>query len=287
MSRRLSSSAAFAQPATYHDALRGPSPTVPPSVAHEEIEVAVLGPVSVSGLSLDFRRVAARELVVYLAFHRDGVRHAEWSLALWPDRPVSLATVHSTASDARRALGRTAGGAARLPCGSPLRLHPSVVTDVDRFAALAATGDPAAGLEAACLLRGPLFGGLRRADWAVLDGTQARVEALVVQTALEVAETLCRDGRAAEAEWIVRRALLAVPYDERLYRSLLFALAAQGNRSGMRAAMSQLLVVARGARARFPAWDEGAAEALHPETTALYRALLHPCPVPGGAAARL
>ena len=49
-------------------------------------------------------------LVVYLAFHRNGVRHGEWSLALWPDRPVSLATVHSTASDARRALGRARPG---------------------------------------------------------------------------------------------------------------------------------------------------------------------------------
>ena len=57
--------------------------------------------------------------------------------ALWPDRPVSQATVYSTASDARRALGRTSDGAARLPCGPRLRLHCAVETDVDRFHALA------------------------------------------------------------------------------------------------------------------------------------------------------
>jgi DNA-binding SARP family transcriptional activator len=249
--------------------------------------VAVLGPVSVSGLPLAFRRAAARELIVYLAFHREGVRHAEWSLALWPDRPVSLATVHSTASDARRALGRTPEGAVRLPCGSPLRLHPSVVTDVDHFAELARCATPEAGIEAAGLLRGPLFGGLRRADWAVLDGTQARVESLVVHTVLQAAEWLRRDGRAAAAEWVVRRGLLASPYDERLYRSLLRALAAQGNRTAMHAAMAQLLVLAREARAAFVARGAGGAGALHPETTELYGELLCGWPATGGAPARL
>jgi DNA-binding SARP family transcriptional activator len=251
------------------------------------VEIAVLGPVAVSHPSLAFRRAAARELVVYLAFHREGVRHADWPLALWPERPVSLATVHSTASDARRALGRAADGAQRLPCGSLLRLHPSVVTDVDRFVELSRSGTSKGWIEAAGLVRGPLFGGLRRADWAVLEGTHARVEALVVHTVLQAAEALRRDGRATEAEWIVRRGLLASPYDERLYRSLLLALAAQGNRTGMRAAMAQLLVVAKGGRGAFPQWDGGGADALEPGTTGLYRELLCLYPAPGGAPARL
>jgi DNA-binding SARP family transcriptional activator len=252
-----------------------------------EVEVAVLGPVSVSGLSLDFRRAAARELVVFLAFHREGVRHAEWSLALWPDRPVSLATVHSTASDARRALGRTADGVRRLPCGSPLRLHPSVVTDVDRFVELSGSQTCEAWIAAAQLLRGPLFGGLRRPDWAVLEGTHANVEALVVHTVLQAAEMFRRCGRADDAEWIVRRGLLACPYDERLYRSLLLALAAQGNRTGMRAAMAQFLLVAEGALATFPGWNSGGSDPLGPRTTELYHELLALCPAPGGAPARL
>ncbi len=258
-----------------------------PAVSHVGVEVAVLGPVSVSGLSHAFRRAAARELVVYLAFHREGVRHGEWALALWPDRPVSPATVHSTASDARRALGRTADGAQRLPCGSPLRLHPSVVTDVDRFAELVRSETCEDWIEAARSVRGPLFGGLRRADWAILDGTHAHVEALVVHSLLQAAETFRRSGRAAEAEWIVRRGLLASPYDERLYRSLLLALAAQGNRTGLRTAMAQLLVVARGWRTTFREWNTDGTDALHPETTELYRELLRHCPAPGGTPARL
>jgi DNA-binding SARP family transcriptional activator len=256
-------------------------------VSHVGVEVAVLGPVAVSGLPFPFRRAAARDLVVYLAFHREGARHGEWALALWPDRPVSQATVHSTASDARRALGRGANGVPLLPCGSPLRLHESVVTDVDRFAALARTHSRRAWFEAAGLLRGPVFGGLRRADWAVLDGTRAHIEGLVVHTVLHAAACLRRDGRAAEAEWIVRRGLLASPYDERLYRSLLRALAAQGNRTGLRAAMTQLLAVAQGARPTLREWEGGRSDALHPETTGLYRQLLRPGPAPGGAPARL
>ena len=254
---------------------------------HVGVEVAVLGPVSLAGLPLAFRRAAARELVVYLAFHREGVRTGDWALALWPDRPVSPATVHSTASDARRALGRAADGALRLPCGPTLRLHPSVVTDVDRFADLARSHTREDWIEAARLVRGPSFGRLRRADWAILDGTHARVEALVVHTVLQAAESLRREGQAADAEWIVRRGLLASPYDERLYRALLLALAAQGNRAGMRAAMAQLLTVVRGSRTATREWHTGGTDAIGPETIELYRDLLCRWPAPGGVPARL
>jgi DNA-binding SARP family transcriptional activator len=258
-----------------------------PEVTHEGVEVAVLGPVSVSGLPFAFRRAAARELVVYLAFHRGGVRHAEWSLALWPDRPVALATVHSTASDARRALGRTEAGERRLPCGPLLRLHPSVTTDVDRFAELSRSRTCQAWIEAARLLRGPLFGGLHRADWAVLEGTHSHVEALVVHTVLQAAEACLRDGRGSTAEWIVRRGLLASPYDERLYRALFLAVAAQGNRSGMRAALAQLRVVARGTPATFSELNGRGFDDLGLRTTGPCRELLARWPAPGGVSARL
>ncbi len=232
--------------------------------------------------------MAALELVVYLAFHREGVRHGEWSLALWPDRLVALATVHSTASDARRALGRASDGALappmRFPSSGCIRQW-SPTSSVS--SGLAASGDPKEALEAARLVRGPLFGGLRRGDWAILDGTYAHVERLVVHTVLQAAEALRRDGRAAEAEWIVRRGLLASPYDERLYRSLLLALAAQGDRTGMRAAMAQLLLVVRGSPATLRDWDGGGTDAPHPRTTELYRELLRPWPAPGEVSARL
>jgi DNA-binding SARP family transcriptional activator len=110
---------------------------------------------------------------------------------------------------------------------------------------------------------------------------------VVVHTVLQAAETLRCKGRAVEAEWIVRRGLLASPYDERLYRSLLLALAAQGNRTGMRAAIAQLFTVSRGAKAAIREWNTAGTDVTGPETTELYQELLCRWPAPGGVPARL
>jgi DNA-binding SARP family transcriptional activator len=257
-------------------------------VPNDRVEVAVLGPIVVRGAAGPFRRSAARELVVYLAFHRGGVRHAEWTLAIWPERPVSPSTAHSTSSDARRALGRDAGGSPHLPRGIELRLGESVTTDVERFATLAAGDEPHQLLGAMRLLRGPLFAGLHRTDWAVFDGTHADVESLVVRTALRAVDAFLDLDCADEAEWIVRRALHVSPYDERLYRALLVATAAQGNRVRLRSAMGQLLTMAgegSGPPTRAPVPTP--AECLHPETASLYRELLRGSPAAGGHPARL
>ncbi len=208
------------------------------------VEITVLGQVAVRGAAGPFHRSAARDLAVYLAFHRSGVRHAEWSLALWPERPLSLPTAHSTSSDVRRALGRDGEGRLHLPRGVDLRLADSVTTDVEHFAALAAADEPPLLVAAMGLIRGPLFAGLRRTDWAVFDGTQSEIETLVVRTALRATDLLVGLGSGAEAERIVRQALLVSPYDERLYRSLLVAMAAQGNRVRLHAAMAQLRTLA-------------------------------------------
>lgn len=248
----------------------------------------MLGPVAVHGAAGPFRRSAALELVVYLAFHRAGVRHADWSLALWPERPVSPTTAHSTSSEARRALGRDAEGRPHLPRGVDLRLRDSVTTDVARFTALAVTEDPQQLLRAMRLVRGPLFAGLHRADWAVFDGTQSEIEALVVGTAIRGARALVRLGRGEDAEWMVRRALRLCPYDERLYRALLVATAAQGNRAGLRSAMAHVRTLA-GEPAHLPRGSARPDPAgwLHPATTALYRDLLLGSPAAKGHPARL
>jgi DNA-binding SARP family transcriptional activator len=259
-------------------------------VRDDGVEVAVLGPALVRGADSSFHRAAALELVVYLAFHRGGVRHAEWAQAIWPDRPVTLATVHSTASDARRALGAAANGVAHLPRGGRLRLGEAVTTDVEQFADLAAgTDDPGRLGQAFALVRGPLFAGLQRADWAVLDGTQSELEALVVGAALRGVEACLARALVREAEWMVRRALLVSPYDERLYRALLRVTAAHGNRVGLRAAMTELLTMAGEGRggAGGPHLPRGPLDGLHPETTSLYRALLAGPPAAGGQPARL
>jgi DNA-binding SARP family transcriptional activator len=257
------------------------------------VDVCVLGPVEVRGAAQPFRRTAGLELVVYLAFHRRPVRHGEWALALWPERDVSTSTIYSTASDARRALGRDRTGGERLPrTGGHLLLGPDVGTDVARFEALASGGGPTAMVDAMALVRGPVLSGLRRADWAVFDGTESSIQSLVAGTALRAAELLLGGGRADSAERVVRRALLACPYDERLYRALLRAAAAQGNRVGLRSTLAQLVALSgeeptaapRPTRVR-P--DEPLLAGLHPETAALYQELVGTSPAPGGRPARL
>ena len=256
-----------------------------------EVDIAVMGPVTVHGAAHPFRRSASLELVVYLAFHRRGVRHAEWPAALWPDRPVASSSVHSTASDARRALGHAADGSSHLPRGTILRLGAGVVTDVERFAALGRSDDPRRLVEAMRLVRGPVFAGLRRVDWAVFDGTQPAVESMIVRTAVRSAGLLVRLGRGDDAEWVVRRAMAACPFDERLYRALLLAAAVQGNRVGLRSTMDQLLTLAADVVAASPAprrrQDHALLQSLHPSTMALYHDLLRGLPALGGHPARL
>ncbi len=258
------------------------------------VDVCVLGPVEVRGAAAPFRRSAALELVVYLSLRRGPVRHGEWALALWPDRSVSTSTLYSTASDARRALGRDGDGAARLPRnGGYLALGPDVGTDVARFEALAAGGGLAGLVEAMGLVRGPVFAGLRRTDWAVFDGTEASIQSLVAETALRAADRLLGRGHSGAAERIVRRALRASPYDERLYRSLLRAAAAQGNRVGLRSTVAQLVALAGDEQTRAAPGSAGSRRgepvlsALHPETAALYHQLSGLSPAPGGRPARL
>ena len=259
-------------------------------MAPAKVNVAVLGPVVVDGAARPFHRAAALELVVYLALHRGIVTSAEWPAAIWPDRDVSLATVHSTTSDARKALGRAADGSEHLPReGSQLRLGRSVSTDVERFESLVIEGDPGRMVEAMKLIRGPLFGGLCRADWAVLDGTQSAVESLVVDAALRGAEALLSLGQTAQAEWIVRRALVVSPYDERLYRALLRAIAAQGNRLALHVTMARLLTLASdvGGWSETGGRPEKSLTCLHPQTADLYRDLLRASPATSETPVRL
>jgi DNA-binding SARP family transcriptional activator len=138
------------------------------------------------------------------------------------------------------------------------------------------------------MVRGPVFAGLHRTDWAVFDGTRSDIEALVVRTALRGAAAFVDLGCGDEAEWMVRQALRVSPYDERLYRALLVATAAQGNRVRLHSAMAQLRTLA-GEAARPPARTtvHVPEDCLHPATTDLYRDLLLGPPAAGGHPARL
>jgi DNA-binding SARP family transcriptional activator len=230
-----------------------------------EVEVRVLGPVEVLGAK-PFARAWALELVVYLVMHESGATTDQWASALWPDRLMASASLHSTASSARRALGTSSTGADHLPRShGRLTLGPTVTSDWARFRQLAASDDPERLTEALHLIRGRPFLGLRSTDWVLLEGFMADIEGLVVDVACRAAEHALRNGNAAEAEVAARLGLRVSEFDERLYRILLRAADAAGNPAGVESTMRELV--------RLVADEVEPYDAVHPETLELYKQL--------------
>jgi DNA-binding SARP family transcriptional activator len=231
-----------------------------------EVEIAVLGPVEIHGAARDFTRAWARELVVYLSVHPNGASNEAWATALWPERVMAPSSLHSTASVARRALGKAKDGSDHLPRShGRLALASTVGTDWDRFVELSQGEDPDRWRQALELVRGRPFDGLRSTDWSILDGTAPSVESAIVDLSGRLAGACLRDGDARGAEWSARRGLMVSPYDERLYRMLLRAADAAGNPSGVEAVMGELV--------RVVADEIEPVESVHPSTLALYRSL--------------
>lgn len=241
-----------------------PAPASDPAPAG--VEVAVLGPVEITGAARPFTRAWARELVVYLAMHPDGATNDRWATALWPDRLMAASSLHSTASVARRALGHAADGRDHLPRShGRLRLAATVGTDWDRFVRLADAGGTSSARAALALVRGRPFEGLRASDWTILEGIAPAIEAAVVDLAGRLAGALLGQGDPGGAEWAARRGLLVSPYDERLYRMLLRAADAAGNPAGVESVMAELV--------QLVADDVEPFDSVHPATMELYRSL--------------
>jgi hypothetical protein len=111
---------------------------------------------------------------------------------------------------------------------------------------------------------------------------------MVAGAALRAAEALLSLERSSDAEWVVRRALMVSPYDERLYRALLLAIAAQGNRLALHITMARLLTLAGDVSGLDEAGGpEASLACLHPETADLYRDLLRRSPATSGTPIRL
>ncbi len=238
-----------------------------------EVEVSILGSVEIRGASTGFSRSSAVELVVYLALHPAGVGNGAWATALWPDRLMAPATLHSTASAARRALGRSASGSDHLPRShGRLRLSPSVTTDWRRFMLLASSDDPLCWGRALELVRGQPFEGLRNVEWTVFEGVAADIEERVATLACRSADEHLRAGRPGPAAAAARRGLLASPYDERLYRRLLVCADQEGHPAGVERVMAELLSQVDEAPSRRPG-ERFDLAVVHPRTASLYRSL--------------
>lgn len=228
--------------------------------------MSLLGPVRVRGAAGPFGRAWALELVAYLSVHPGGVPNDMWAAALWPDRLMAPATLYSVASRARRALGRSASGVDHLPRShGRLVLSPTVGTDWGRLRRFATQDAPAAWRCGLALVRGRPFDGLRSADWTVLEGVAATVEAEVADLALRLATRCLARGDAPGAEWAGRQGLLASPFDERLYRLLLRAADLAGNPARVELVMRELV-------GRVGEGGDGL-DAVHPETVEVYREL--------------
>jgi DNA-binding SARP family transcriptional activator len=226
----------------------------------------VLGQVEIIGAARQFTRAWAIELIVYLAVHPAGVANEQWATALWPDKEMAPASLHSTASAARRSLGVSASGEDHLPRSrGRLALGPDVRTDWDVFVDLSQSSSPDDWRKALELIGGRPFDGLRSPDWVVLEGILATVEAGIVDVASRYAQHCLESADAPGAEWAARQGLRVSPYDERLYRVLMRASDAVGNPAGVESIMAELV--------RLVGDDVEPFDAVHPETLALYRRL--------------
>jgi len=239
-----------------------------------QVEIQIFGPVRVVGAARPLARAYALDLVTYLALHRDGVTTDQWVTALWPDREMASATIHSTSSAARRALGVSADRKDHLPNGHKrLKLGSSVGCDLDRVAALldAPLDEQRAGL---LHFRGQPFSGLRRFDWVVAEGHATRASDVASALTLSVAQGLFDQDQPDQAIAALRRGISVNPYDEELWRLLLRATYATGNVLGLEPILTELAVIlGASSSTRCGVSPHDAADLVHPATWETYCSL--------------
>jgi DNA-binding SARP family transcriptional activator len=178
---------------------------------------------------------------------------------------ASEGSQHNVIWDARRALGEDADGNSLLVRAGELKLSPLVTSDWARFRELATCDDRDMRVAALSLVRGKPFGDVDW-PWSTIEGLVATMEAEVCDLASAIGEQALLDGDASLAANAAEQGILASPYDERLYRLLMRASDALGNPAGIRSAMGRLAAVLED--------DVEPLESVHPETRALYEALM-------------
>ena len=191
----------------------------------------------------------AVELVAYLALHHphgvtsDRLRTRVLGSA---DADAASKTLFNTAAAARRSLGPDAAGRPLLPPGTRTglyRVSSEVSVDVLRAAALVAHAGEAerpdvsmAYLRAALdLVEGePLANALAGYTWWEAEGHGARIAAVLVRAACDLAALAIAAGRFELAEWGLGRARLVDPYSEALTRASMEVAAAAGDADRLR-----------------------------------------------------
>ncbi|WP_245646845.1 BTAD domain-containing putative transcriptional regulator [Microtetraspora niveoalba] len=247
-------------------------PDEPPS-----IEVRILGPIEIGPVPpLEEGRTAlAHEMVVYLATHPAGVHPVVLGGVLWP-RGVQAAVRDAAVARVVEWLGADAEGRPHVEPDESgrLRLGPEIRSDWHLFQELVRRSrdqHPEAEVllleKAVGLVRGPLLSGrpAGRYAWLAADSLEYDVTASVADAAHRLCELRLARGEAEAAVAAARAGLLLAADDEGLWRDLLRAAHATGDRARLRA-------VADGLRRRATSHPYGGGMA--PETEALIDELL-------------
>jgi nucleoid-associated protein YgaU len=218
-----------------------PSPRSPIEPAW--CEVRLLGPIEVvrDGATLTDLSPLLRQVLLYLATHREGVTAEQLDDAVWAGRlaPPGSQRLRAALTKLREALGTGPDGQPLLPrrpnAGSPVRLSSHVGSDLDRALAhlarardcpdrIAAADEIAAALT---MVRGEPFEGLPL-SWAS-EVTQ-HATAQLQDAAIAAAQTYRQGGRHGQAEDIIRRGLRLCDPCEPLYIQWAQLEAARGRR---------------------------------------------------------
>jgi DNA-binding SARP family transcriptional activator/LysM repeat protein len=240
------------------DAPAEPLPPPDPASSLDElapppVEVRLLTPIPrIEGLAgpLEAKRVRrATELVAYLALHRpDPVTSDRLRTRVLGngDADAAAKTLFNTATAARRALGNGPDGTPYLPVGTKTGLYhvsADLGVDVQRAARLVnaamSSADPH---EAMALLRAaleliegePFSAALSGYNWWYAEGHGARVDALLVNAACQLAQLASEQGLHELSAWGLARARLVDPYSEELTRAAMRAAAAAGDSDWLR-----------------------------------------------------
>ena len=173
-----------------------------------DVELKVLGQVRAVGAKQPLTPTELH-LAIYLAFHRNGENADTISTMIWPDgaRPKTLV---NTMASLRRKLGTGSDGQMLFPLGRDnqytYRLSDRVVTDWDRFVALARRAETAEPDDAIALLEraidlidGPPFRASAGYSWAYSEGIAASMVELAVRVGEAVLAECLADQRAEAA----------------------------------------------------------------------------------------
>ena len=207
------------------------------------IEVDAPGPID------ETRRDICAEVLVYLATHPGGAHPTVLSGAVWP-RGVTAGVRDATIAMASDWLGRDSRGRPNLYHDERgrLRLGSEVRVDLQHFRFLlwrsaAEPGSEAAYLSHALeLVQGPLLSGRPRGrySWLATDELEYDTTARVVDAAHRLAEIRFAESDARGAIQAARAGLRLASDDESLWRDLLRATDATGDRTAVHAVLDEL-----------------------------------------------